>query len=272
MPPRRPPSDGGDALFRPLQRRPWGSYTNARPRLRNAIQRTIKPQVKGLPGGHKPCQGALSAHHQGPCIPCRWPRRWVAATVAAATWPEPPARSARAASTRVAPVVKTSSTSRQLTPAMLVRHRGRTCIARSRLLARWTWPSPAWSATRRRNLNAGDTISSRGERPTSRTAARVRSSSGASPRRRTAAGEDGTGTTKTGPLPDARTASSCASPASTAATASANNGANTVTRSRRSPSLNATRACLAAASYGLAAQVGGKPVGHGVGPTRLATP
>ena len=173
---------------------------------------------------------------------------------------------------RVAPVVSTSSTSRVVTPRMLARHLGGTSIARSRLSARCLWSRPAWSATRRRSLSADETTSSRSERPTRRTAARVNSSSGASPRRRTAAGDEGTGTTNTGPLPDARTARRCGSPASAAAIAPDNIGARTATRSRRSPSLNATSAARTAASYEVAAQVGGYPAGQGVGQTCLAPP
>ena len=81
--------------------------------------------------------------------------------------------------------------------------------------------------------------------------------SGASPRLRTAAGDDGTGTTKTGPLRQARTARRCESWAKAVAIACDSMGARTPSRSRRSPSLKATRAARAPASYGQAAQVGG---------------
>lgn len=80
---------------------------------------------------------------------------------------------------------------------------------------------------------------------------------GESPRRRLAAFEDGTGTTNNGPLPDARTARRHRSSAKATLTAFDSIGARTMARSRRSSSLNATRAARTAPSYGLAAQVGG---------------
>ena len=98
------------------------------------------------------------------------------------------------------------------------------------------------------SLNAGETMSSPPERAVFATAARVNSSSGTSPRRRTAEGDDGTGTTNTGPLPDVRTVRRPGSAANAAASASDSIGARTVLRSRRSPSLNATSAARAAAS------------------------
>lgn len=187
-------------------------------------------------------------------------RSVVAATAAARTSADVTARTALAASARVAPVVTTSST--MTTTSALAsrspRRPSRAWNAPATLVCRASWSSAAWSATRRRTRNAPTTggLTPRASM-TARAAARASVSKGTSPRRARAAGRLGTGTTTTrGPQP--RTAPT---------RAVARSGAKASTRSRRSRSLYACRARRVGPSYDVAAHVGGSPAGGGRGTT-----
>ena len=200
-------------------------------------------------------------------------RRCVAATTTALTCRAPPTRRARAASTRVAPVVRTSSTSRQQRPATAGRHRGVTCIAPSRLAARWRESSPAWSATRRRRARAGATHIAAPRALLSGSAASTRSRSGASPRRRTAAAggrhRHHQQRLVAGRQDGARHAGRTGRPRPVPRSSS---GASTPHRSRRPSSLYATSAARTGPSYGVVARTVGRPAGQGVGATSRGPP
>jgi hypothetical protein len=121
--------------------------------------------------------------------------RAVAATTATASTSAPATRSARAASTSVAPVVITSSTMTTRRPRTAA-GRG-TDSAPARLASRPADVSPAWSATPRVWANSLMQRARTCRMRSSRTAAMVMRSAGSCPRARTAARAEGTGTRST---------------------------------------------------------------------------
>ncbi|AGJ55307.1 hypothetical protein F750_2828 [Streptomyces sp. PAMC 26508] len=173
----------------------------------------------------------------------------------------PAARTARAASASVEPVVSRSSTSTTRPPASSLRAPSATTSAPARFACRALAPSPAWSATARRCRNA---VSNRARVPPRRSPAAAEAAilrAGSCPRRAVARRAEGTGTRSSGP-----SSPSSPAPARTAA-ASAPPSAPASPSAPRS--LWASSIARTAFSYGAAAWTTGSPGGSGVGLARL---
>lgn len=192
---------------------------------------------------------------------------------AARTSIAPAARKARAPSARVLPVVTTSSTMRHRPPRTSAAVRRPTSMEDARLADLPSAPRPAWSATIRRWWSTSSGPRRRGPcvgTPARRwSACRVTRSSGRSPLRRTARGEDGTVTMRTGPPrePDPPGAPG-ARPRRASAIAAARSTARPRSRSLRPPSFQDRIPARSGPVYWPQAKQSGKAGGTGSGATR----
>ena len=217
--------------------------------------------------GRHPRKGERRAIRQG------HGRRGVAAMAAARTSIAPAARSARAPSARVLPVVTTSSTMRHGRLRTSAAVRPTTSMDACRLANLPTAPRPAWSATTRRWLRTSSGPSRRGPRPGTPTrhssAWCVTCSSGRSPLRRTARADDGTVTMRTGPPAQLHPPGEPgAGQRRASAIAEARSTARPRSRSLLPPSFQERMPARSGPVYWPQAKQSGKPGGIGSGATR----